>query len=86
MSTDAVAYIPRSVDLQFARELLHVTRDQGIWGAPTSGLVYVIDHVRKTLTLRNPERLVSDFARLEHEANVSTFALAANYSVIMGEN
>lgn len=86
MRKSETGYQPRTIDLEFARELVRITKNGGHWGAPTSGLVYRIDHDQKTLTLRNPERLVNEYAAEEHAANVATFCMGPGYAVLVEDN
>ena len=48
-----MAYQPKSIDIDFAKSVIKIVKDGGIWVVPASGLAYELNKQKKTLTLTN---------------------------------
>jgi hypothetical protein len=79
-----LTYKPTKVDIDWLKNALSLLRDGGGLGYPRSGLVYTVDHTRKTLTLTFPrlEQAQDNFGSwLDHEATIEV-AKVLGYKVL----
>ena len=74
-------YTPNEIDIEWAKTVLRIIKNDGIVQFPSSGLVYQINHDKKTLTLRNPEILMETGAFITHLKTVEVFK-DVEYTVI----
>ena len=73
---DKPLYTPDQTDIDWAKDMMRSTRDRGVLAFPSAQLLYDVDHQRKTLTLQNPERLVSHFASfVTHHQTIIVFKI-----------
>lgn len=75
-------YEPNDTDLSWMAGLLEMTTEGAIMVYPSSGLIYKISHVNKTLTLQNPARLADRECKRLHE---TTTVVAAFFMYEMKE-
>jgi len=71
---DKPLYKPTQADIDWAKRMVDGTRS-GVLAFPSAQLTYTVDHADKTLTLQNPERLVSHFdSFVTHQQTKIVFA------------
>ena len=70
-----IDYVPTDVDTDWAKAMVHIIRDGGVWGWPDAQLIYKFDQANKVVTLMNPENLeTAEKAHATHNRTKAVFA------------
>lgn len=78
---DEYEFSPTSNDVQFARDMINIVKDGGIWVWKDTGLRYQFHHQVKVMELLNPELLKNPKIAEEHNKTVVTWEYV-NWKVI----
>lgn len=65
-------FTPTSNDIQFARDIVNLVADEGIWVWKATGLMYQFFHQVKMVQLLNPELLANPKIAEQHNKIVVT--------------